>query len=97
MKLYEIGIDVQDLSNYALALLGRDNGVDAYTLLSRLNVLESARRMLDNADVDLSVPKCDYIKHELELPQIGHDIATWLTEQTGRPIEDLIGCNPTEF
>lgn len=98
-KLYSIGIDVQDLANYALSLLGKDNGVDAYTLIARLEVFDRARSMLGNADIDIPELNCRArdIYTESELVRAGHGIAQWLFIKTNTSIDDLSGCNPSDY
>lgn len=111
-KLYPY-IDVQDLANYALALQGKDNSVDAYTLRERLDVLDSVYKMLErsfytlptNEEIDRAIERLsdllllrsENIRQENELYSLGVHIEYWLIAQTGKRLHDLFGCNPSDY
>lgn len=101
-KLIDCGIDAQDLSNYALALQGKDNSVDCYSLASRLECLESAAQMLIRSchksgiadDLSEKLPLARNVRNVAELVKAGEEIAAWLTAITGATMDQLIGCWP---
>ena len=96
MKINEVEIDTQDLANYALALQGRDNGVEAYTLIERLDVLERLNSILCESDICYqSNTSTRYIRNEKQLVNIGEELEAWLKAKTGDSL-DYLACGHIE-
>jgi len=79
---------IQDLHHYALAMMGKDNALDCYSLLARLGAVESALRILTTLDegedpdgkwFDLAKEN-NRIKDEAELVTIGALLMVAVTE-----------------